>query len=376
MVAAIKKRLQAHVDYWMVGIVAVLLVFGLAMLYSASTVMSYSVTGHSNSYYFLHQLLYGGVAGLVLAYVCTRVDYHFWQRAAPWALLGAVVLLVAVLVPHVGIKVGGSRRWLSLGPLGELQPAELVKLALVFYIASWVDRRSGQIKDFMYGVLPSLGIAALCALLILLEPDVGTMLVVSITALVMLYVGGTQVKHLAWIVGIAALAFLVLVTVAPYRVARFTAFLNPSADTKGIGYQMNQALVAIGSGGAWGYGYGHSREKYSYLPEVMGDSIFAVTVEELGAVGGSLVVIAFACFAMRGMAIARGAPDTFGRMLAIGIVTWVTVEALINIGAIIGILPLTGIPLPFISYGSSALTVTLASMGILLNVSKHSGRTR
>ncbi len=250
-----------------------------------------------------------------------------------------------------------------------------MKLALVFYIASWVDRRSAQIDNFVYGVLPSLAIAGLCSLLILIEPDVGTMLVVSITALVMLFVGGTQVKHLGAILGIAVVAFLVLVAVAPYRVARFTSFMNPTADTQGIGYQVTQAKVAIGSGGLWGYGYGNSQAKDNYLPEVMGDSIFAVTVEELGAIGGSLVVLAFVFFALRGLLIARGAPDTFGRMLATGIVTWVTVEALINIGAIIGLLPLTGIPLPFISYGSSALTVTLAAVGILLNVSKHSDST-
>ena len=364
-------RVVAHVDYWMIGIVGLLLAFGLAMLYSASTVMSYSVTGHTNSYYFLHQLLYGAVIGTVLAYACTKIDYHFWQKAAPWLLLGAVVLLVAVLLPHVGVKVGGSRRWISLGPL-EVQPAEIVKLALVFYIASWIDKRAGQIGDFMYGLFPSLVIAGLCALLILLEPDVGTMLVVGTTAMIMLFVGGSQVKHIGWVIAACVAVLLILVQVAPYRVARFTAFLNPSADPKGIGYQVNQAELAIGSGGAWGYGYGHSRQKYSYLPEVMGDSIFAVIVEELGAVGGTGVVLVFLFFALRGLRIARDAPDTFGKMVAVGIVAWVTVEAFINIGAIIGLLPLTGIPLPFISYGSSALIVTLAAMGILLNVSKHS----
>lgn len=361
---------QKTMDYKMLVIIFTLLAFGLIALSSASSVVSYSVD-KSTTYYFRHQFFFGALIGLAAMYVTSRIDYHKWQKYAPVLAAFAIVLLAAVLVPGIGVKVSGSRRWISLGPLF-MQPAEIAKLVLIFYIASWIDKRSSEIQDFYYGIIPSLLIIGIVAGLIILEPDIGTMLVVIFTALTMLFIGGSQIKHLFWIMGAGVLGFAVLVKLEPYRVARFTAFLNPDVDPQGIGYQINQALVAIGSGGPLGYGYGHSRQKYNFLPEVIGDSIFAVIVEELGFFRGVLVIGLYLLFAFRGMRIAKGASDTFGKMVAVGIVTWITFQALINIGAIIGLLPLTGIPLPFISYGSSALIVTLAAMGVLLNISKTS----
>lgn len=357
-------------DYKLFGIISALLIIGLIILSSASTVLSYNAY-KNNTHFFFHQLLYGTLIGLVLMYIFSKIDYHIWQKYTPILILGSIILLVAVLIPGIGFKTGGSRRWISLGPIF-LQPEEIVKLTLIFYIASWIDKRSSEIKDFYYGMIPTLVIIGLVAGLIILEPDIGTMLVVTAIGLSMLFIGGSQVKHLGWIVFSGLVFFAIIVKVEPYRVARFTAFLNPSVDPKGIGYQINQALLAIGSGGPWGYGYGHSRQKYNYLPEVMGDSIFAVTVEELGFFRSVLIIGLFMAFAWRGFKIAKNAPDTFGRMVAVGIVTWIIFQAFINIGAIIGLLPLTGIPLPFISYGSSALIVILAGMGVLLNISKYS----
>jgi len=365
-----RRLKQKTVDYKLLVLIFGLLAFGLIALYSASAVVSYSVD-KTTTYYFRHQFLYGALIGLAAMYVTSKIDYHKWQKYAPILVFLAIMLLAAVLVPGIGVKVSGSRRWISLGPIFA-QPAEVAKLILIFYIASWIDKRSNEIKDFYYGIIPTLFIIGIFAGLIILEPDIGTMLVLIFTALVMLFVGGSQIKHLFWIMGAGLAAFAVLVKLEPYRIARFTAFLNPDLDPKGIGYQINQALVAIGSGGFWGYGYGHSRQKYNFLPEVIGDSIFAVIVEELGFFRASLVIGLYLLFAFRGMRVARGASDTFGKMVAVGIVTWITFQALINIGAIIGLLPLTGIPLPFISYGSSALIVTLAGMGVLLNISKSS----
>jgi cell division protein FtsW len=364
------KTRSQPLDYKLVVIIFAMLSLGLIILYSASTVLSFSKF-HNNTHFFFNQIIQGVTLGLILMYLCSKIDYHVWQKYAPLLMFISIALLMAVLVPHVGLKVGNSRRWLTLGPLS-IQPAEIAKLCLIFYIASWIDKRSHDIKDFYYGIIPSLIIIGLVAGLIILEPDIGTMLVVITTSFALLFVGGSRIKHLGWILIGGFLSLVVLVKLQPYRLARFTTFLNPSQDPQGIGYQINQAMVAIGSAGFFGQGYGNSRQKYNFLPEVMGDSIFAVTVEELGFLRGGMILGLYLLFAFRGLKIADHAPDTFGKMIATGIVAWIIFQALINIGAIIGLLPLTGIPLPFISYGSSALAVTLAAMGILLNVSKQS----
>jgi len=268
------------------------------------------------------------------------------------------------LIPSLSYKVGDSGRWISWHGHNLLQPSEFAKLALIIYLAAWFDKRSSKIKDFQAGVVPLLLVIGLFAGLIIMEPDIGTMLVVAGIGFWMLFVGGLKLKHLAWVAFAALCAFAILVKIEPYRLARLTTFLNPGADPKGVGYQINQALVAVGSGGWFGYGYGNSRQKYNYLPEVIGDSIFAVVVEELGFIRACLAMGLYGLFSFRGIHIAKNAPDTFGRMMAMGIVAWIAIQAFINIGAIIGLLPLTGIPLPLI--------FNLAAMGILLNISKHS----
>lgn len=362
------KKLK--VDYSFLTAVFLLLGLGLAIVYSASTALSISKF-NTPSHYFISQLTQGALIGLVAMYICSKINYHFWQKYAPVWIFGSIVLLVLVLVWHGNsLQVGNARRWLIFGSI-TIQPAEIAKLALVIYLASWIDKRRHEIKDFFYGIIPTLLIIGVLAGLIVLQPDIGTMIILTATAYIMLFVGGSQLKHLFWL-GVAGLvAFAVLVKLEPYRVQRFFTFLNPNYDPQGIGYQINQALLAIGSGGFWGFGYGNSRQKYNYLPEVMGDSIFAVTVEELGFLRSGAIIGVFLWLALRGIKIAQKAPDLFGKMLATGIIIWISLQALINIGAIIGILPLTGVPLPFISYGSSALIVTLAAMGILLNISKY-----
>lgn len=371
--SALRKSSSAGVprkmDYKLLAIILILLAAGLIMLSSASTVVSYNLTG-TGRYYLLHQLLYGALPGLVLMYLASRIDYHIWQKYAPLMMIAVIVMLVAVLVPGVGFKVGNSRRWIDVGPLF-LQPSEIAKLVLIFYLASWIDKRQNKLDDFWYGLIPSLVIAFIVAGLIFKEPDIGTMLVVVLTALVMLFVGGSSLKHLGWIVFGGIVILMILIKVEPYRVQRFVAFLNPTTDPKGIGYQINQAALAVGTGGWFGYGYGQSRQKHNYLPEVMGDSIFAVIVEELGLIRALLFPLLYGLFVFKGLQIAKRAPDVFGKMVATGIIAWIAFQAMINIGAILGIMPLTGIPLPLVSYGSSALIVNLAAFGVLLNISRQ-----
>jgi cell division protein FtsW len=364
------SKRTATVDYKLLAAILALLALGLLFLYSASTALAFSKFGNG-SYYFTHQLLYGALIGLFVMYVCSKIDYHKWQKLAPILVLIAVVLLVVVLIPGIGLEIKGARRWLSLGPV-TMQPAEIAKLALIFYLASWIDKRNDELNDFYYGLIPCLLVSGIILGLVILEPDLGTTIAMSAIIASMLFLGGSRIKHLGWLFAAGVTGLLILIKLEPYRLARITTFLDPTHDPTGIGYQINQAMLAVGSAGLFGHGYTNSRQKYNFLPEVMGDSVFAVIVEEIGFLRGTALIGLFLYFAFRGLKVAVGAPDTFGKMLAGGLVAWVVFQAFINMAAIIGLLPLTGIPLPFISYGSSAMIATLAGMGILLNISKHS----
>lgn len=364
-----KKLHKQNFDYALLTVVLLLLIYGLIVLYSASTVQSFQ--NFNNTYYYaLHQLLYGAGIGLVGLYICSRIDYHFWQKNLPVLIGLALLLLALVKVPHFGFASGGAVRWLRLGPI-LFQPAELAKMVVILYLASWIDKKRASLNDFYYGLLPSFIIIGLFALLILWQPDIGTMLVLLAVAFCMLFVSGINFKYFFYSAVCGALALYLVVKIEPYRVKRLTTFLDPTVDPKGISYQINQALLAIGSGGLFGYGYGLSRQKHNYLPEVMNDSVFAVMAEELGFFRVLAVLALFILFALRGFKIAKHAPDLFGKLTAFGITSWITLQALINLGAIVNLLPLTGIPLPFFSYGATAMIANLAAIGILLNISRH-----
>lgn len=358
------------VDRYIMWLVLIILAIGLLTLSSASAVLSYQ-RFQNNYYYFIRQLVLGAIPGLILMYVFSRIDYHFWQKAAPLLILSGIALLLAVLVPGIGFKVGGARRWINFGSF-LFQPTEFVKLAVILYLASWYDKRQQHARDLYYGFLPSLAIVGLVAGLIILEPDIGTMLVLASIAAVMFFIGGVRMRYMYTVAAGALLVLWVLVKAAPYRAQRFLAFMNPSADARGISYQVNQALIGIGSGGFWGLGFGQSIQKQNFLPEPIGDSIFAIMSEELGFVRICAILLLFLLLAFRGLKIALHAPDTFGKLASAGIIAWLILQALINIGGITGLIPLTGIPLTFISYGSTSLLVSLASIGILLNISRYS----
>ncbi len=368
------KKANQNIDYTLLIITVGLLVYGLTVLYSASVVQSFINFGNTN-YYITHQIIYGVILGLIAMYICSKIDYHFWQKNLPILLFASLFLLVLVKIPGLGTSSGGAVRWIHLGPI-TFQPAELAKLVIIFYLASWVDKKRGQLNDFYFGILPSLCIIGLFAGLILWQPDFGTMLVLILVAFFMLIAAGLPWKYFFYSIVSGILGLYLFIRIEPYRAKRLTTFFNPSLDPKGISYQINQALIAVGSGGWFGFGYGLSRQKHNYLPEVMNDSIFAIFAEELGFVRILIGLSLFAGFAVQGFLVAKRAPDTFGKMTALGITSWITLQALINISAIIGLIPLTGIPLPFFSYGGTALMANLGAIGILLNISRHGAQKR
>lgn len=365
-----KQPSRNRVDKTLLMVSLLLLGFGLVMLFSASVAVG--MERFSDPNFYIKRQLVSLAIGLVAALVAYKVDYHFWQRWSLLFLFVSIALLVLVLVPGIGASGQGAQRWINLG-VGVVQPSEIVKLTLVLYLAAWLSERGPYaIRSMTAGLLPLVAILALLGFLILRQPDLGTLIIIAAIAVGMYFVGGAKVRHLAGLVAAGAVALALAIAFAPYRLSRFAAFLNPSDDPQGAGYHITQALLAVGSGGLFGLGLGHSRQKFLYLPEVTGDSIFAVIAEELGFVGSIAVIALFLAFFWRSMRIARRAPDAFGKLAAIGAGGAITLQAFINMAAMLGVLPLTGLTLPLVSYGGSSLIVTLVAIGILLNISKQS----
>jgi cell division protein FtsW len=355
-----RKRL-----FWILGI---LIIFGLAVLSSAGIVDAQKKFG-SSYYYFYHQLVFGIGPGVLIAYVLSRIDYKVWKKLSLLILFGALGLMTLVFFSHFGFGAKGATRWLNLGGF-VFQPAEVLKLALIIYFAAWFGGRRESGTNWTYGAAPFFIILGFSALLLVLQPDIGTLLVVGFIALGMYFIAGLNLKHLIAIIGLAAVALAVLVVVEPYRFNRIRAFIDPSSDPRGISYQVNQAMIGIGSGGIFGVGFGHSTQKFGFLPEPVGDSIFAIVVEELGLIGGMVTVGLFVALCFTLTQIAMATSDPFGRLLVSGVNIWIMAQAFLNISAISGLAPLTGIPLPFISYGGTAIIMLLAGLGIVFNVAR------
>lgn len=364
-------KTKFKLDYVLLTLTGVLLLTGLAVLWSASTAEAKQTFGETN-YYIIHQLTRGVLFGLVAMFFFSKFDYHKLRKPSGVLVIIGLLLLLALKIPGLGLTANGATRWIDLGPL-VFQPSEFAKLALIIYLAAWTGNhnRAGT-NNFWSSIFPPLLLVGMMAGLIVFQPDLGTALAIVAITMVMLFVGGARLKYLLWSVGTGLLAVILVIIFEPYRMRRITAFLNPNEDTLGISYQINQALIAIGSGGLFGYGYGLSRQKHFYLPEAINDSIFAVMAEELGFLRVSLIILLFAAFVAKCLQISLRAPDSFGKMLGIGLTSLFAVSVLINIGAILGLIPLTGIALPLFSYGSSAMMVNLAAIGILLNLSKQS----
>lgn len=320
----------------------------------------------------IKQFAVGIVGGLIALLVCAKVDYVFWRKNAFYAFICALLFNTLVFIPGIGFDRGGAHRWLSFGSF-TFQPSEILKIATVIYFAAWASGlRKERIQSFMYGPFALMCIAGISTGMLLLQKD--TDLTLPFALLSMFIAAGAKWRHVLLVVAIGVVALVIVATVRPYIRERLTVFLNPSQDAYGSGYQIKQSLIAIGAGGITGRGFGKSIQKFSYLPEPIGDSIFAVAAEEFGFAGSVVLISLFIFFASRGLKISSNAKDPFGRLLALGIVILLISQAFINIGSMAGVFPLTGVPLTFVSHGGSALLIGLASVGIVLNISRYQKR--
>ncbi len=356
-------------DHLLLIVTVTLALVGLVMVFSASAVVAGENKRFHDSWYFLKRQLAWLAFGLALLHVVSRIDYVWWKRLA-LPLLGLItVLLVLVLIPSVGVAVKGARRWLHLGPIS-IQPVEMVKLITVIYLAAYLAKKEDRIQNFRDGLMPAVAVVGLLSGLVLLEPDLGTIVVIGLVTAGMLFLGGARISHLFRLVPAALVAMAVLIWLSPYRWKRFLAFLNPEQDPTGSGFQVNQSLLAFGSGGLFGVGLGEGKQKLFFLPEAHTDFVLALMGEELGLVGTGIIILLFAVFAIRGFQIAARAQMPFGRYLGMGITLLIAVQALINASVVTGLLPTKGLTLPFVSYGGSSLVMSLVGVGILLNISR------
>lgn len=353
------KPSKIHFDYGLFGIVVLFSLFGLVMIYNASSVEA--MRDFADKYYYLKNQAVWFLIGLMALFFFSFFDYRRLEKIAPILFFLNILLLILVLIPGIGSMVFGARRRINLGFFA-FQPAEMMKLSLVLYLASWLKEKR-SIWPFLFLIILILG-------LIVLEPDLGTAVVIIATAFALYFVAEPSWFKPLFLVLLGAAGFLFLSFSSPYRRERLLTFLDPARDPLGSSYHIRQILIGLGSGGLLGKGLGHSRQKYEYLPEATTDSIFAIIAEETGFLGSLVLIMAFLFFSLRGAAIAQRAPDMFSRLLAIGIVFWLSLQYLINLSAMVALIPLTGIPLPFISYGGSALVIALAGVGILLNISR------
>lgn len=359
---AIKRSKGKVLDRPLLFAVIVVALFGVLMVYNTSVPIALRDFG--DPHYFIRDQITWLTIGLISLWFFSRIEYKLWYAMAVPFLLVALGLLIAVFFPVIGMNIYGASRWLNFG-FFTVQPSELAKLTVCIYLAAWLSRKEkGRFQAFVLFLGGTVG-------LVLLQPDMGTSIILLTTALCVYLVSGAPLLQLAKFLPVVAGVFLLLAIAAPYRLQRITTFLNPGSDPLGSSYQIRQALLAIGSGGWMGSGLGKSRQKYEYLPEANTDAIFAIISEETGFVGSILVVGMYFFIVYRGFIIARKAPDIFGKLLATGIISWFGFQSAINMGAIVKLLPLTGVPLPLISYGGSSFIILMTAFGILLNISRY-----
>jgi cell division protein FtsW len=355
-------------DVWLFALVVALVSVGVVMVYSASAIVA--AERFHDPLFFLKKQLFWAVAGFGALWLAMRLDYRRLERLVVPVLVLALGLLVLVLIPPFGQEINGTRRWLRGGPVS-FQPVELAKFALVLYLASFLTRRPEAIRTFAHGLLPLLVVAGVMAGLTILQPDLGNSLALIILTLALAYLAGARLRHML-AVGAAGLPLVgLLIAMEPYRWRRMVAFANPWDDPQGSGFQIIQSFLALGSGGWFGLGLGESRQKLFYLPEPYTDFIFAIVGEELGLVGALGVLTLLALVIWRGLRVGLRAPDAFGSYLALGLTVMLATQTLVNLGVVTGLLPTKGLPLPFISFGGSALLTTMFAAGILLNISQH-----
>ncbi len=373
--------MRRHIDYYFLILVGLLILFGTLFLSTLSAQESLKFFGNTN-YYLFHQLT-SVVIGLALALILLKIPLSFLKKAAPVLLVINLILLILVFMPYVGIKFWGAKRWISIGN-NTFQPSEFLKITSVLYLSALLSNRlsdsskkglTSLIKKGYYNFikifLPFLFLLAVIAIILYLQKDVSTMGIIGVTLIMIYFAARTPFWHtlFTFISGIAVL--FLFVVVEPYRIERLKTLLNPESDPLGKGLQIKQSLIALGSGGIFGKGWGMSTQKFGFLPQTMSDSVFAIFGEEMGIIGGLIIIVLFLLFLWGGFKIARKCTDTFSKLTTVGISTWIALQALVNIASIIGLFPLSGIPLPFFSYGGSHIIAELIGVGILLNISKN-----
>jgi cell division protein FtsW len=368
MLEKIKEVKDKKIDRFFLTVVLILIFLGMAMFISAS--LGVLVKNQKLFYSILmSQLGLGLGLGFLGMYLVLKINYKFWRKYSLFFFIASILLTAAVFIPHVGWSHGGAQRWIKLGPVS-FQPVELLKFGFIIYFAAWLSWAKNKVKDFKFSILPFGIMIAIIALILIKQPDTKSFILIIVTGISMLFISGLPMKYILGL-GIGSIVlFGTLVFFTPYLQERVKTFLNPSYDAQGSSYQIQQSLIAIGSGGIFGRGYGQSIQKVTYLPEPQGDSIFAVLGEELGFLGGVITILLYAVFALRGMRIANNSPDLFSRLLVSGIVIILTAQSFMNIASIIGVFPLTGVPLPFMSHGGTSLMINLIAIGMVLQISK------
>lgn len=364
---------SGKVDRFFLGVVVALIVIGFFSFISAS----FGVLARDEHKFWsivISQVL-GLVLGGLLMYWFSKIDYKFWRKNAFYLFIFSILATLLVFVPALSFEHGGARRWISVGPIS-FQPVELLKVAFVIYFAGWLSWVKGKAKQVKYGVLPLVAMLAVVAVVLLQQPDTKSIILMFVASAAMLILSGVPWKYVFIAFGVGVLMFGILAVSKPYLFKRVTTFLNPTADSQGASFQLQQSLIAVGSGNVFGRGLGQSLQKFTYLPEPQGDSIFAVIGEEFGFIGTTLIIILFLIFGMRGLRIAYRAPDSFSRLLVAGLVILLLAQSFLNIASIVGLFPLTGVPLVFMSHGGTALMIAMATIGIILNVSRHQLKNR
>ena len=355
-------------DMWLFAAVVALVSVGVVMVYSASAIIA--ADRFHDPYFFLKKQLFWAVLGFGCLWAAMTANYRILERLMLPLLVVSLVLLVLVLVPPFSQEINGTRRWFRWGPVS-FQPAELAKFSLVVYLAHFPTRRREVVESFWLGLLPPLLVAGSMAGLVLLQPDMGSSLTLVVLVFCLLFLAGGRVRQMTLVAASALPLLAVAIYMAPYRLKRIMTFLDPWADPRGSGFQIIQSYLALGSGGLFGRGLGESKQKLFYLPEPHTDFVFAVLGEELGLLGAVSVIGLFGLLIWRGIRIGLGAPDPFGALLALGLTALLACQTLVNLGVVTGALPTKGLPLPFISFGGSALIMAMVSVGVLLNLSQH-----
>ncbi len=364
-----KNYRKQHSDYLLSLAVFGLIAFGLIMIYSVSKYYSLDLTDGATDKYFLKKQLFSVLIGLAAWIVVQSIDYHYWQKNLKNMLyITVLLLLLPLILSPLGITSSG--RWINIAGLN-FQPAELAKLTMIFYLAGLFSRQGDDVKKVSQIFWPFVCVVGFVAFLMLAQKDLGTLAVFVLISAGLFISAGAPIPQIFTAGGIGAFLLWLAIKIEPYRMERLMTFLNPTADSLTSGYQIKNALIAIGSGGLWGLGFGQSKQKYLYLPEAHTDSIFAIICEELGVIRAGIVILVFAFIALRGLRIAKSAPDSFGRLVAIGITIWIFLQMVINLAAMFSLIPLTGVPLPFISYGGTSLIILLGAVGVLTNISKY-----